>query len=120
VRLRRFFQAVNQLLLYMAYIKNICLEASEEILYENFVAHAKKVFPHLNCLGDLKIISDLTMPHNWYPVARTLKRRFIYHAGMCRKTCVQKLKTDHSISFFKERYKKRVAHVAQCNWSFTH
>uniref|UniRef100_A0A914EFP7 RNA helicase n=1 Tax=Acrobeloides nanus TaxID=290746 RepID=A0A914EFP7_9BILA len=62
--------------------RNVAMsKASEEILYENFVAHAKKVFPHLNCLGDLKIISDLTMPHNWYPVARTLKRRFIYHAG---------------------------------------
>lgn len=29
----------------------------------------------------MKIISDLTQPHNWYPEARAIQRRIIFHAG---------------------------------------
>ena len=39
------------------------------------------VFPHLECLDELKKISDLRMPHAWYPEARALKRRIIFHSG---------------------------------------
>lgn len=46
-----------------------------------FLAHARKVYPHLESLEDLKLISDLTQPHNWYPEARTIQRRVIFHAG---------------------------------------
>ena len=27
------------------------------------------------------MISDLTQPHNWYPDARTVQRKIIFHAG---------------------------------------
>ena len=39
------------------------------------------MFPHLDCLDELKQISDLTNPPNWYPEAREINRKFIYHAG---------------------------------------
>eukprot|EP00094_Tigriopus_californicus_P005089 TCALIF_04903-PA protein Name:"Similar to CG9791 ATP-dependent RNA helicase SUV3 homolog, mitochondrial (Drosophila melanogaster)" AED:0.08 eAED:0.08 QI:0/0.66/0.57/1/1/1/7/22/758 len=46
-----------------------------------FLQHARKVFPHLECLDDLKVISDLTNPPNWYPEARQINRKIIFHAG---------------------------------------
>lgn len=46
-----------------------------------FVRHAKQVFPHLECLDDLKKISDLRLPANWYPEARALTRKIIFHSG---------------------------------------
>ena len=39
------------------------------------------MFPHLNCLDDLKELSNLTEPANWYKGARQMKRKIIYHAG---------------------------------------
>ena len=30
-----------------------------------FIRHAKQAFPHLECLEDLKKISDLRLPANW-------------------------------------------------------
>jgi ATP-dependent RNA helicase SUPV3L1/SUV3 len=30
-----------------------------------FIRHAKQAFPHLECLDDLKKISDLRLPANW-------------------------------------------------------
>lgn len=39
------------------------------------------MFPHLNCMDDLKKLSDLTEPTNWYTKAREIKRKIIYHAG---------------------------------------
>jgi len=50
-------------------------------LFPYFLSHAKKVFPHLDCLEDLKLISDLTDPPNWYPEAREMDRKIIFHAG---------------------------------------
>ncbi|XP_076066890.1 suv3 RNA helicase [Oratosquilla oratoria] len=50
-------------------------------LYPSFMRHAKKTFPHLNCIDDLCKISDLTTPPNWYPEARALNRKIIFHAG---------------------------------------
>ena len=41
----------------------------------------RKVFPHLDCLDELRQISDLTNPPNWYPEARALDRKIIFHAG---------------------------------------
>lgn len=52
-----------------------------EDLFPHFYKHSKKVFPHLDCMEDLKKISDLTLPHNWYPEARTITRRIVFHAG---------------------------------------
>ncbi len=50
-------------------------------IFPYFLRHARKVFPHLECLDDLKSISDLTDPPNWYPEARRVNRRVIFHAG---------------------------------------
>ncbi|KAB0794526.1 hypothetical protein PPYR_11365 [Photinus pyralis] len=46
-----------------------------------FLRHAKQMFPHLDCMDDLKKISDLRTPPNWYPEARALNRKIIIHAG---------------------------------------
>uniref|UniRef100_A0A915BX29 ATP-dependent RNA helicase SUV3 homolog, mitochondrial n=3 Tax=Parascaris univalens TaxID=6257 RepID=A0A915BX29_PARUN len=50
-------------------------------LFVYFLSHARKVYPHLESIEDLRMISDLTQPHNWYPEARTIHRRIIFHAG---------------------------------------
>lgn len=46
-----------------------------------FLRHAKQMFPHLECMDDLKKISDLRTPPNWYPEARGITRKIIFHAG---------------------------------------
>nr|SVE83520.1 EOG090X01V1 [Daphnia pulex] len=46
-----------------------------------FIRHAKQAFPHLECLDDLKKISDLRLPANWYPEARALTRKIVFHSG---------------------------------------
>ena len=51
-------------------------------LYPYFVKHAHKVFPHLECRDQLQQISDLTQPHNWYPEARAIHRKIVFHAGI--------------------------------------
>jgi len=50
-------------------------------IFPYFLTHAKKVFPHLDCMEELKTISDLTNPPNWYPEARAINRKVIFHAG---------------------------------------
>ena len=50
-------------------------------LFPYFYQHAVKMFPHLNCMDDLIQLSDLSEPSNWYPKAREIKRKIIYHAG---------------------------------------
>ena len=34
-------------------------------LFPYFLQHAKQIFPHIDCLDDLKKISDLRTPINW-------------------------------------------------------
>ncbi|XP_015186095.1 PREDICTED: ATP-dependent RNA helicase SUV3 homolog, mitochondrial [Polistes dominula] len=50
-------------------------------LFPYFLRFAKKLFPHIECLDDLKKISDLRSPANWYPAARAKTRKIIFHAG---------------------------------------
>ena len=50
-------------------------------LFPYFLLHAKKCYPHLECMDDLRQISDLRSPANWYPEARQKARRIIFHAG---------------------------------------
>ncbi|KRX61297.1 ATP-dependent RNA helicase SUPV3L1, mitochondrial [Trichinella sp. T9] len=50
-------------------------------LFPLFLRHARQVFPHLECIEELKNISDLRLPQNWYPEARSIQRRVIFHAG---------------------------------------
>ncbi|XP_047526470.1 ATP-dependent RNA helicase SUV3 homolog, mitochondrial [Vanessa atalanta] len=50
-------------------------------LFPYFLRHARLAFPHLDCLDDLKKISDLRTPASWYPQARNMNRKIIFHAG---------------------------------------
>ncbi|CAH0629021.1 unnamed protein product [Chrysodeixis includens] len=50
-------------------------------LFPYFLRHARLAFPHLDCLDDLKKISDLRTPASWYPEARGLNRKIVFHAG---------------------------------------
>ncbi|XP_060528380.1 ATP-dependent RNA helicase SUV3 homolog, mitochondrial [Cylas formicarius] len=50
-------------------------------IFPYFLRHAKQMFPHLECMDDLKKISDLRSPPNWYPQARAMTRKFVFHAG---------------------------------------
>ncbi|XP_023236480.1 ATP-dependent RNA helicase SUV3 homolog, mitochondrial-like [Centruroides sculpturatus] len=50
-------------------------------LFPFFLQHARRVFPHLECMEELKKISDLRLPANWYPEARAINRKIIFHAG---------------------------------------
>lgn len=36
----------------------------------------------MDCIEELKQISDLTQPHNWYASARDIHRKIIFHAGL--------------------------------------
>ena len=53
----------------------------EDDIYPYFLNHARKVFPHLECMDDLRLISDLSDPTNWYPEARSIQRKVIFHSG---------------------------------------
>ncbi|XP_055379212.1 ATP-dependent RNA helicase SUV3 homolog, mitochondrial [Condylostylus longicornis] len=46
-----------------------------------FLRHCRTIFPHLECMDDLKKISDLRTPADWYPSARAIVRKIIFHAG---------------------------------------
>ncbi|EFO26445.2 hypothetical protein LOAG_02037 [Loa loa] len=93
---------VNRKMFHAAYksFRNYCLHASPldpciavvisdilnkardvDSLYPYFIEHAKRVYPHLECEKELKTLSDLTKPYNWYPKARELFRRIHFHAG---------------------------------------
>ncbi|PIO55000.1 hypothetical protein TELCIR_23622 [Teladorsagia circumcincta] len=48
-------------------------------------------------MDDLRMISDLTQPHNWYPDARTVQRKIIFHAGPTNSG-----KTYHALKRFGE------------------
>ena len=34
-------------------------------IFPYFIQHAREMFPHLDCMEDLKKISDLRLPANW-------------------------------------------------------
>lgn len=50
-------------------------------LFPFFLHHARQVFPHLECMEELQKISDSRSPATWYPEARALNRKIIFHAG---------------------------------------
>ncbi len=79
----------------------VSLEKRPKETHLNFISditfrHSRKVFPHLDCLDDLKNISDLTDPPNWYPMARTITRRIVFHAGPTNSG-----KTYHALERFR-------------------
>ena len=64
-------------------------------IFPYFLRHAKEMYPHIDCLDDLKKISDLRSPPNWYPVARGRNRKIIFHAGPTNSG-----KTHHALERF--------------------
>ncbi|KAM9366958.1 ATP-dependent RNA helicase SUPV3L1, mitochondrial [Symphorus nematophorus] len=63
-------------------LNDICFGAGHiDDIYPYFMRHAKQIFPMLDCMDDLRKISDLRLPANWYPEARAIQRKVIFHAG---------------------------------------
>jgi len=51
-------------------LNDICFSAAHvDDLFPFFLRHAKQIFPVLECKDDLRKISDLRIPPNWYPEA---------------------------------------------------
>uniref|UniRef100_A0A8C7U6Y8 RNA helicase n=1 Tax=Oncorhynchus mykiss TaxID=8022 RepID=A0A8C7U6Y8_ONCMY len=74
-------------------LNDICCGAGHiDDLYPYFMRHAKQIFPMLDCMEDLRKISDLRVPANWYPEARAIQRKVIFHAGPTNSG-----KTHHAI-----------------------
>ncbi|KAL0281278.1 UNVERIFIED_CONTAM: hypothetical protein PYX00_002313 [Menopon gallinae] len=46
-----------------------------------FLQHASLIFPHLKYREELSKIGDLTEPSQSYPLARSIKRKIIFHYG---------------------------------------
>ncbi|XP_041651421.1 ATP-dependent RNA helicase SUPV3L1, mitochondrial [Cheilinus undulatus] len=63
-------------------LSDICYGAGHiDDIYPYFMRHAKQIFPMLDCMDDLRKISDLRVPANWYPEARAIQRKIVFHAG---------------------------------------
>ncbi|XP_020281676.1 ATP-dependent RNA helicase SUV3 homolog, mitochondrial [Pseudomyrmex gracilis] len=64
-------------------------------IFPYFIRHVKQIFPHIDCLDDLKKISDLRNPATWYPLARSKNRKIVFHAGPTNSG-----KTHHALERF--------------------
>ncbi|KAK2854159.1 hypothetical protein Q5P01_006820 [Channa striata] len=63
-------------------LSDICCGAGHiDDIYPYFMRHAKQIFPMLDCMDDLRKISDLRVPANWYAEARAIQRKVIFHSG---------------------------------------
>ncbi|CAL1603936.1 unnamed protein product [Knipowitschia caucasica] len=63
-------------------LSDVCCGAGHiDDVFPYFMRHAKQIFPMLDCMDDLRKISDLRVPANWYPEARAIQRKVIFHAG---------------------------------------
>uniref|UniRef100_A0A8C5REV4 ATP-dependent RNA helicase SUPV3L1, mitochondrial n=1 Tax=Laticauda laticaudata TaxID=8630 RepID=A0A8C5REV4_LATLA len=63
-------------------LNDICCGAGHvDDLFPFFLQHARQIFPMLDCMDDLRKISDLRLPPNWYPEARAVERKIVFHAG---------------------------------------
>lgn len=77
-------------------LSDICCGAGHiDDIYPYFMRHAKQIFPMLDCMDDLRKISDLRVPPKWYPEARAIQRKVIFHAGPTNSG-----KTYHAIQRF--------------------
>ncbi|XP_076012349.1 ATP-dependent RNA helicase SUPV3L1, mitochondrial [Genypterus blacodes] len=94
VSFRKFVLEVKSLPADLHIILNdICCGAGHiDDLYPYFMRHAKQIFPMLDCMDDLRKISDLRVPATWYPDARAIQRKVIFHAGPTNSG-----KTHHAI-----------------------
>jgi len=66
-------------------------------LFPFFLSHAREAFPHLECQEELRQISDLGLPHTWYPQARDKVRKVYFHSGPTNSG-----KTYHAMKRFLE------------------
>ncbi|KAM8876610.1 ATP-dependent RNA helicase SUPV3L1, mitochondrial isoform 2-T2 [Synchiropus picturatus] len=63
-------------------LSDICAGAGHiDDIFPYFMRHAKQIFPMLDCMDDLRKISDLRVPANWYSEARAIQRKIVFHAG---------------------------------------
>ncbi|KAK2920307.1 ATP-dependent RNA helicase SUPV3L1, mitochondrial isoform X2 [Channa argus] len=63
-------------------LNDICCGAGHiDDIYPYFMRHAKQIFPMLDCMDDLRKISDLRVPANWYAEARAIHRKVVFHSG---------------------------------------
>uniref|UniRef100_A0A672NJI8 ATP-dependent RNA helicase SUPV3L1, mitochondrial n=1 Tax=Sinocyclocheilus grahami TaxID=75366 RepID=A0A672NJI8_SINGR len=77
-------------------LSDICCGAGHiDDIFPYFMRHAKQIFPMLDCMDDLRKISDLRVPANWYPEARAIQRKIVFHAGPTNSG-----KTYHAIQRF--------------------
>uniref|UniRef100_A0AAR2IX89 ATP-dependent RNA helicase SUPV3L1, mitochondrial n=1 Tax=Pygocentrus nattereri TaxID=42514 RepID=A0AAR2IX89_PYGNA len=79
-------------------LSDICCGAGHiDDIFPYFMRHAKQIFPMLDCMDDLRKISDLRVPANWYPEARAIQRKIVFHAGPTNSG-----KTYHAIQRYLE------------------
>ncbi|XP_078037033.1 suv3 RNA helicase isoform X3 [Augochlora pura] len=64
-------------------------------IFPYFLRYAKESYPHIDCIDDLRKISDLRHPPSWYPIARAKTRKIIFHAGPTNSG-----KTHHALERF--------------------
>ena len=51
-------------------------------IYSSMLAHAQRdLLPQISAYRTLCNTSDLRIPHEWYPAARIMKRKIVYHGG---------------------------------------
>ncbi|KAL4640875.1 hypothetical protein GN956_G11249 [Arapaima gigas] len=75
----------------------LCGAGHIDDIYPYFMRHAKQIFPMLDCMDDLRKISDLRVPANWYPEARSIQRKVVFHSGPTNSG-----KTYHAIQRYLE------------------
>lgn len=99
VSFRKYVLEMNSLNADLHIILNdICCGAGHiDDIFPYFMRHAKQIFPMLDCIDDLRKISDLRVPANWYPEARAIQRKIVFHAGPTNSG-----KTYHAIKRYLE------------------
>lgn len=83
VSFRKYCLEAQPLPVEMHIVFNDILQGARNVtdVFPYFLKHAKIMFPHLECMDDLKKISDLRSPAHWFPEARAINRKIIFHAG---------------------------------------
>jgi len=61
-----------------SYYKSDCVAN----LFPLFLGYARQAHPMLNCIDEVKKISDLRGPADLFPFTREMKRKIIFHAGL--------------------------------------
>lgn len=59
--------------IYQSLVFVILIAGHIDDIYPYFMRHAKQIFPMLDCMDDLRKISDLRLPANWYLYCSTIQ-----------------------------------------------